>query len=285
MDWPDLSGIPMTAWLVWMAVMGLVIGSFLNVVIHRVPRMLEQVWRQSALEILHPEQASETASRVESLAWPGSACPQCGHRLRAWENIPLLSFLWLRGACSQCTARISWQYPLVEGLTALLFVLALWHFGPNLTGLFALGFLAMLVALAGIDARTTLLPDSLTLPLLWAGLLANSLGLFTDLQSAVIGAMAGYLVLWTLYHVFRLLTGREGMGYGDFKLLAALGAWLGWQALPAVLVLAAGVGTIVGIVLILRGRRRETPIPFGPYLAAAGALALFAHEFAVGLYL
>lgn len=285
MTLPDLASLPMTLWLIWIGVMGLVIGSFLNVVIYRVPRMLERAWHQSALDILHPERDTNDEPKPESLAWPASACPQCGHRLRPWENIPLLGFLWLRGTCSQCPARISWQYPLVEGLTAILFVLALWQFGPNLTGLFALGFLATLVALAGIDARTTLLPDSLTLPLLWAGLLANSLGLFTDLQSAVIGAMAGYLVLWTLYHAFRLLTGREGMGYGDFKLLAALGAWLGWQALPAVLVLAAGVGTIVGIVLILRGRRRESPMPFGPYLAAAGALALLAHEFAIGLYL
>lgn len=264
---------------------GLVIGSFLNVVIHRVPIMLEQAWRHEAHAILDLPQPASADNQPYSLWAPGSQCPSCQRPIRAWENIPVLSFMLLKARCPGCGTRISWQYPLVELLTGLLFVAVIWHFGPGLPGLTALLLTAFLIAAAGIDARTTLLPDSLTLPLLWLGLLVNSFGLFTDLHSAVIGAIVGYMSLWLVYHGFKLLTGKEGMGYGDFKLLAALGAWLGWQALPAILLFASLVGAVVGIALILlRGRDRNIPIPFGPYLAAAGFLALLWSEAVTQMY-
>lgn len=266
----------MLAWALPIAfILGLVIGSFLNVVIYRVPIMLEQAWQYEARAILDLPQPTSEDKPSYSLWAPGSQCPGCQRPIRAWENIPLLSFLVLKARCPGCGIRISWQYPLVELLTGLLFVAVIWHFGASLPGVMALILTAFLIAAAGIDARTTLLPDSLTLPLLWLGLLVNSFGLFTDLHSAVVGAIAGYMSLWLVYHGFKLLTGKEGMGYGDFKLLAALGAWLGWQALPAILLFASLVGAVVGITLILlRGRDRNIPIPFGPYLAAAGFLAL-----------
>ena len=276
----------LSAWAVPLAALfGLMIGSFLNVVIHRMPLMMQREWEQEARAILGQPAPAGVPERYD-LWWPRSRCPQCGREIRAHENIPLLSFLWLRGRCPGCATRISWQYPLVELLTALLFAASVWHFGPTTAGLAALLFTGMLVAAAGIDARTTLLPDQLTLPLLWIGLALNVLGVLTDLESAVIGAIAGYLSLWLVYHGFRLLTGKEGMGYGDFKLLAALGAWLGWQALPVILLLASLVGALVGISLILlRGRDRNIPIPFGPYLAAAGWLALIWGDALLALYL
>ncbi len=265
------------------AVFGLLIGSFLNVVIARLPVMLERGWNAEARAILEQEPPADDTPF--DLLRPRSRCPHCERPIRAHENIPVLSFLWLRGRCPGCGTAISWQYPLVEILTAALFALTIWHFGADTTALLALIFTGILIAAAGIDARTTLLPDQLTLPLLWLGLLVNIPGTFTDLQSAVIGAAAGYLVLWLIYHGFRLATGKEGMGYGDFKLLAALGAWLGWQALPVILLLASLVGAIVGILLILlRGRDRNIPIPFGPYLAAAGWLALIWGDTLVALY-
>lgn len=256
------------------ALFGLVVGSFLNVVIYRLPIMMQREWEQEARAVLDLPSPSPQPDRY-NLWWPRSRCPVCERPIKAHENIPILSFLFLRGRCPGCATHISWQYPVVESVTALLFVVTAWHFGPTPTGLTALLFTGILIAAAGIDARTTLLPDQITLPLLWFGLACNYFGLFTDLESAVIGAIAGYLSLWTIYHGYRLLTGKEGMGFGDFKLLAALGAWLGWQALPAILLLASMVGAIVGIGLILlRGRDRNIPIPFGPFLAAAGWLAL-----------
>ncbi len=276
-----------TAWMIAIAgLFGLIIGSFLNVVIHRLPRMMEQAWEQEARAVLDPTLSAPAPAPRFDLWWPGSACPHCARPIRAHENIPLFSYLLLRGRCPGCSQRISWQYPLVELLTAVLFAVCIAHFGVTIGGVAALAFTGVLVAAAGIDARTTLLPDQLTLPLLWLGLAVNSFGVFTDLESAVIGAMAGYLSLWLVYQGFRLLTGKEGMGYGDFKLLAALGAWLGWQALPMILLLASLVGAVVGITLILlRGRDRNVPIPFGPYLAAAGWLALIGGDRLLAVYL
>lgn len=266
------------------ALFGLLIGSFLNVVIHRLPRMMQMEWEREARDLL--DQPEEIRSARYDLWSPRSQCPQCDRPIRAYENIPVLSFLLLRGRCPGCGGRISWQYPAVELLTAALFALTFLHFGAGAAGLAALGLTAVLIAAAGIDARTTLLPDQLTLPLLWLGLVANYFGLFTDLESAVLGAIGGYLSLWLVYHAFRLATGKEGMGYGDFKLLAALGAWLGWQALPMILLLASLVGAIVGITLILlRGRDRNIPIPFGPYLAAAGWLVLLWGDQLITVYL
>jgi len=276
----------LTPWAVTIAALfGLMIGSFLNVVIHRLPLMMERAWEQEARAILGQPERDSPTPRYD-LWWPRSQCPRCSREIRAHENIPVLSYLLLRGRCPGCATRISWQYPLVELLTAVLFAISILHFGPTTGGLAALLFTGILMAAAGIDARTTLLPDQLTLPLLWFGLALNLFGVFTDLESAVIGAIAGYLTLWLVYHGFRLLTGKEGMGYGDFKLLAALGAWLGWQALPMILLLASLVGAIVGIALILlRGRDRNIPIPFGPYLAAAGWIALIWGDALLAVYL
>ncbi|WP_024328169.1 A24 family peptidase [Thioalkalivibrio sp. ALR17-21] len=268
------------------AVLGLMIGSFINVVIARLPVMLEREWQAEARYVLHGEEpaADATAERFD-LVRPRSRCPNCQRAIRAIENIPLLSFVFLRGRCPGCGVRISWEYPAVELLTGILFAVTVWYFGAGIEAGMALILTSVLVAAGGIDARTTLLPDQLTLPLLWLGLLVNSFGLFTDLQSAVFGAMAGYLLLWLIFHGFRLLTGKEGMGYGDFKLLAALGAWLGWQALPVILLLASLVGAAVGIALIaLRGRDRNIPIPFGPYLAAAGWLTLITGDALLRIY-
>ena len=252
--------------------LGLVVGSFLNVVIHRLPIMMERDWAAQCAEL-----KGDTPPIFEalSLARPGSRCPQCGRSITALENIPVISWLLLRGRCKGCAARISFRYPLVEGLTALLFAFAAWHFGFTVAGLGALVFVAALVALTGIDFDTQLLPDDITLPLLWLGLGLNAFSVYTDLKSAVIGAMAGYLALWSVYWLFKLATGKEGMGYGDFKLLAALGAWLGWQMLPLTILLSSLVGAVIGIALMVFARHgRNVPIPFGPYLAVAGAIAL-----------
>jgi len=254
-------------------ILGLLVGSFLNVVIHRLPKMMEQDWREQCAEFSGTE--PPPAEKL-SLARPRSRCPACGHGIAAWENIPVISYLVLKGHCSACKAPISWRYPMVEIIAGLLSAFAAWHFGPTWQLLGALLLLWSLLALTGIDLDTQLLPDDITLPLLWLGLCFNLSGTFTELTSSVIGAMAGYLTLWSVYWLFKLTTGKEGMGYGDFKLLAALGAWLGWQMLPAIVLLSSVVGAVVGIGLILFARHgRETPIPFGPYLAAAGVLALF----------
>lgn len=252
----------------------LMIGSFLNVVIHRLPIMLEREWQAEYLSYFNPETQLQQEERY-NLMVPRSACPHCGHAITAMENIPLLSWLWLKGRCRECQAPISARYPLVELLTALLSLVVAATFPPGCALLAALLLTWGLVALTFIDLDKMLLPDQLTLPLLWGGLLFNLAGGFVPLADAVIGAMAGYLVLWSLYWAFKLLTGKEGMGYGDFKLLAALGAWLGWQALPIVLLLSSLVGAIIGISLILlRNHHQGKPIPFGPYLAIAGWIAL-----------
>ena len=260
-------------------ILGLLVGSFLNVVIHRLPLMLQRDWRAQCASLLdQPPPTEETYNLVV----PRSACPHCGHVIGALENIPVLSYLALRGRCSACKARISPRYPLVEALTAALSAVVAWHFGPGWVCVFALVVTWSLLTLTAIDLDHKLLPDIITLPLLWLGLLVSLFGFgwegrpaFADLRSAVIGAAAGYLSLWLLYHAFRLLTGKEGMGYGDFKLLGALGAWLGWQGLPLIILLSTVVGAGLGVVMIIAGKRdRQTQIPFGPYLAAAGWIAM-----------
>lgn len=258
------------------AALGLAVGSFLNVVIHRLPVMLERSWRRQCQELLD-DATPEDEGGALNLVYPGSRCPQCGQPIRPLQNIPLLSFIVLRGRCAACGARISWRYPIVELLSAVLSVVVVWHFGVSLAALAALAFTWALIALAVIDIDRQILPDSITLPLLWAGLLLNlyPYPLFAPLSSAVIGAAAGYLSLWLVFHAFRLATGKEGMGYGDFKLFAALGAWLGWQHLPLVILLASFVGAVVGVAgIIAFGRDRRLPIPFGPFLCAAGWIAL-----------
>ncbi len=253
--------------------LGLLVGSFLNVVIHRLPKMMEYDWHSQCAE-LRGEPAPE--SEPLSLAKPRSRCPHCGHQITALENIPVFSWLFLKGKCSACSARISVRYPLVEAASGLLSAYAAWHFGFGWAAIGAILFVWAMIALTGIDFDTQLLPDSITLPLIWLGLLFNLSGTYTSLSSAVIGAMAGYLSLWSVYWGFKLTTGKEGMGFGDFKLLAAIGAWLGWQVLPLTILLSSLVGAIVGIGLIVLARHgRNVPIPFGPYLAAAGLIALF----------
>ena len=268
--WPGLLYIASLA-------VGLVVGSFLNVVAYRLPIMLERAWRAEAATVNGEEPAAE--ERFD-LAWPGSRCVHCNATIRAWQNIPVLSWLLLKGRCASCDGAISPRYPIVEALTGLFSVVIAWHFGPTWATAAALILTWFLIALTLIDLDHKLLPDNLTLPLMWLGILLclfehDGQPLFVDLRSSVIGAAAGYLSLWSVYHLFRIVTGKEGMGYGDFKLLAALGAWLGWQMLPLVIVLSAAVGSIVGIGLIVTGQRsRQSQIPFGPYLAGAGWLAL-----------
>lgn len=253
-------------------VLGLLVGSFLNVVVHRLPLMMHREWLHQCHDML---ELPETETEVLTLSKPRSRCPHCGHAITALENIPVLSYLLLRGRCKACKAPISKRYPLIELLTAIISGIVAWHFGFGFAAMGALFLSWALIALTCIDIDHQLLPDSITLPLLWLGLIFNLFGIFTDLHSAVIGAMAGYLSLWLVYHAFRLATGKEGMGFGDFKLLAALGAWLGWQALPMIILLSSLVGALVGIGLILfKQQHRDKPIPFGPYLAAAGWLAL-----------
>jgi leader peptidase (prepilin peptidase)/N-methyltransferase len=258
---------------------GLLVGSFLNVVIHRLPKMMEAEWHDQCAELRGdtvPQTSHPEGRRPYNLLLPRSACPHCGHQITALENFPLLSWLWLRGRCAACGAPISARYPLVELLTALLSAAAAWKWGVSMQTLGALFLVWTLVALAFIDLDTTLLPDSLTLPLLWMGLLFNLGGHFASLPDAVVGAMAGYLLLWSVYWLFKLATGKEGMGYGDFKLLAAIGAWLGWQMLPVTLLLSSVVGAVIGIAMIvLVNHDRRVPIPFGPYLAGGGLVALF----------
>jgi leader peptidase (prepilin peptidase)/N-methyltransferase len=265
------------------ALVGLVVGSFLNVVIHRLPRMMENEWREQCAEL---DGRPATDLGRYNLLVPRSQCPACQTPIRVRDNIPVVSWLLLRGKCAQCRAPISPRYPIVEALTAVLSAVIAAKFGFGWTAAAFLVLTWTLVALTFIDADTTLLPDDLTLPLLWLGLLANLVGLIpaVSLRDAVIGAAAGYLVLWSIYWAFKLTTGKEGMGYGDFKLLAALGAWLGWKALLPILLLSSVVGAVVGIALMLLARRgRDIPIPFGPYLAAAGFLVLLLGDRVTGL--
>jgi leader peptidase (prepilin peptidase)/N-methyltransferase len=257
-----------------LALLGLCIGSFLNVVIHRLPLMLERSWRLESAEMLGVE--AEVAEFI-SLSHPRSRCPSCGHRIRWYENIPLASWLWLRGRCAGCGTRISMRYPLIELLTGALFALVAWRFGPTPVALLWCAFVAVLVALAGIDWDTTFLPDNLTLPLLWAGLVASALGWTLPLADAVWGAVAGYLSLWSVYWLFKLATGKEGMGFGDFKLLAALGAWLGLKMILPIVLAASIVGAVVGIAMKLSASLREGRyVPFGPFLAGGGLLVMLA---------
>ncbi len=290
-------------------ILGLMVGSFLNVVIYRLPVMMEREWQMGwqhyeqerreaaqqdqeqsltgngtnqsghagAIEST-PEAQSPTAERF-NLAVPKSRCPSCGTAIQAWQNIPVVSYLWLGGKCAACKTTISIRYPLVEAFTALLSMVCAIKFGVSIEALSALVITWCLVALSGIDFDTQLLPDSITLPLLWLGLLASLVPVFANTSEAIIGAAAGYMSLWLVYWAFKLLTGKEGMGFGDFKLLAALGAWFGWQALPMIILLSSVVGAIVGITLIVvKGRDKQIPIPFGPYLAAAGWLSMILGE-------
>lgn len=266
-QWPAL-------FVVLAVLLGLVIGSFLNVVIYRLPLMLEREWRAQCAELL--EQPDPAAGKPALTLWgPRSQCPHCGHLITAVENIPLFSYLRQHGRCAHCHVPISWQYPLIEALSGVLAGVVAWRFGFGWPAAAALVFTWTLLAASAIDFRHQLLPDNLVLPLLWLGLLAALFGLFAPLPAAVIGAMIGYLSLWSVYHLFRLLTGKEGMGHGDFKLLAALGAWAGWQYLPTIVLLSSLVGAVFGLALIIfRGRDRGIPMPFGPFLAAAGWIAL-----------
>ncbi|PTQ87486.1 prepilin peptidase [Nitrosomonas ureae] len=256
------------------ALLGLMVGSFLNVVIYRLPEMLKRSWLQQCAE-LQGHQTSKT-SPAFNLTSPRSACVYCGHKLNIWENIPVISYLLLRGRCSQCNARISFRYPAVEALTALMSGIVAWYYGYSLITIAALIFVWALITLTAIDLNTQLLPDDITLPLLWLGLLVNINNGFTDIQSAVIGAAVGYLSLWSIYWCFKLITGKEGMGFGDFKLLSAIGAWLGWSMLPLVILFSSLVGAIVGIGMIVAAKlNKNIPIPFGPYLASGALIALF----------
>ena len=264
---PEVFGIAMT-------LLGLAVGSFINVVVFRLPRMMDTAWRAECLDMLGEAPAAELEHF--NLLWPPSACPACGHRISVLENIPIVSYLMLRGRCSACGWRIPMRYPIVEICGALVAGVAVMHFelAAEVIGASLLGW--GLLAISAIDLETRLLPDVITLPLLWSGLAFNLFDTFAPLRDCVIGTMVGYLALWSIYHGFRLATGREGMGYGDFKLLALLGAWLGWPALPAVVLLASVAGVISGIILIVRRRAsRDTLLPFGPYLAAAGLFVLY----------
>ena len=252
---------------------GLLIGSFLNVVVYRLPLMMQRDWREQAREVL--ELPAEARGATFNLVLPNSKCPQCGHEIKPWENIPVLSYLFLRGKCSSCKTPISKRYPLVELTCGLLSAYIAWHFGFTWQ---AGGMLLLtwgLLAMSLIDADHQLLPDALVLPLLWLGLILNHFGLFTSLEDALWGAVAGYLSLWSVYWLFKLITGKEGMGYGDFKLLAMLGAWGGWQVLPLTILLSSLVGAVLGLIMLrMRNAETSTPIPFGPYLAIAGWIAL-----------
>ena len=279
--------------ILWVAIatlFGLLVGSFLNVVINRLPVMMEREWKRECRALLANETGEAQAGEDEpfNLVHPRSRCPSCGAPIRAWQNIPVISWLWLRGRCAQCRAGISWQYPAVELAGGLLAGLAAWQFGPTAWALAAIVFSWTLLAAAVIDLKTQLLPDAFTLPLLWLGLLLPITlpEHHVTLSDAVLGAAFGYLALWSVYWLFRLLTGKEGMGFGDFKLLAALGAWLGWQMLPLVILLSALAGSVIGIAMILVLRHdRRIPIPYGPYLAIAGLVALYLGEPIMTAYL
>jgi leader peptidase (prepilin peptidase)/N-methyltransferase len=255
---------------------GLSVGSFLNVVAYRLPKMMERDWKRECHEFLELEPPqTEDDEKKFNLATPASACPQCGHKLRAWENIPVISYIFLKARCSSCGTRISMQYPAVELITAIASLLAAYTFGATIQTVAALFFTWALITLTLIDLKTQLLPDSITLPLLWLGILLSLFDVFTDLTSSVIGVMAGYIILWSVYQLFKLLTGKEGMGFGDFKLLAALGAWVGYSYLPQIILVSSVVGSVFGIGMLIIGKtRQQQPIPFGPYLAVAGWIAL-----------
>ncbi|MBN3860866.1 prepilin peptidase [Pseudomonas frederiksbergensis] len=261
------------AFVITASVIGLLIGSFLNVVIWRLPKMLEREWRLQAHDVL--DMPAEAPGPTYNLILPHSECPHCGHRIRVWENIPVLSYLFLRGRCSNCAMPISKRYPLTELACGLLSAFVAWHFGFGWQACMVLVLSWGLLAMSLIDAEHQLLPDVLVLPLMWLGLILNSFGLFVSLHDALWGAVAGYMMLWSVFWLFKLITGRDGMGYGDFKLLAMLGAWGGWQILPMTILLSSLAGAILGVILLrLRDAKTSTPLPFGPYLAIAGWIAL-----------
>ncbi len=274
-----------TLLLAYSSILGAFIGSFLNVVIHRIPLMLEQQWKTDCQELLELDKDTTTPAKY-NLWVPRSRCPSCDHQIRAIENIPIISYLFLKGKCRSCGARISLQYPLVELFTAIVTTAVVWRFGFSLQALGAISFTWFLISLSGIDIKTQLLPDNMTLPLLWLGIIFNIFAIYTDLTSSILGAIIGYLSLWLVFHIFKLITGKEGMGYGDFKLLAALGAWLGWQSLPLIILLSSAIGAVIGITMIAtRLQERSTPIPFGPYLAIAGWIAMMYGNQLIDFYL
>ena len=256
------------------ALVGLIMGSFLNVVIFRLPIVLERDWRNQCAQLLGCQGSLEPAPRF-NLVVPRSHCPNCGHAITVLENVPVLSYLWLSGRCSSCRSPISFRYPTVEVLSGALSAVIAWHFGFGPEGIAAIILTWVLIALTFIDIDHQLLPDNITMPMLWLGLGLNLFGLYTSLEASLIGAIAGYGILWLVYHLFRLATGKEGMGFGDFKLMAMLGAWLGWQALPVIILLSSAVGAVVGLTLVLVHKRdKNLPIPFGPYIGLAGWIAL-----------
>jgi len=271
-----------TVFIVVVFAFTLLIGSFLNVVIHRLPIMMEREWREQADELSNLPSEQEIPEGRFDLVAPRSRCPSCGALITVWQNIPVVSYLFLRGRCANCKTSISARYPLVELMTALLAATVAWHFGPGWEALMAIALTIALVAIAMIDADTQLIPDSIVLPLMWLGLamslfnpMAGAQTLFIAPANAIVGAMAGYLSLWSVFWLFKLVTGKDGMGYGDFKLLAALGAWLGWQQLPMIIMMSAVVGAAINITMIVaRGKDRSIPIPFGPYLATAGWITM-----------
>ena len=272
------------AFHVSMGVLGLLVGSFLNVVAYRLPRRMQAQWHKECSELLGIQ--NTPAPAAHGLVSPRSRCPQCNRAIPALENVPILSFVLLRGRCRGCGKPISWRYPLIELVSALATIAVAVRFGPSLQALAAAVLSWSLIALSAIDFEYKLLPDDITLPLLWCGIILNMFGLFTSVYDSLLGTMAGYLILWLVYHGFRLLTSKEGMGYGDFKLLAMLGAWTGWQLLPFIIIVSSLVGAVVGVTLMFRrGHDRGTPIPFGPYLSVAGWIALLWGPALTGMYL
>jgi len=268
-----------------MALLGLIVGSFLNVVIYRLPKMMEQDWHEQCCDLLEIKHENKEEQQV-GLFFPGSSCPVCHHKITALENIPVISYLYLKGRCKSCKAKISPQYPIIEILTGLTSAYVAWHFGFNLQTLFAVLLTWALICLSIIDLEHSLLPDDITLPFLWLGLACNIFGIFTDIYSSLIGAMLGYSVLWIIFMSFKIVTGKEGMGYGDFKLLSLLGAWFGWQYLPLVILLSSIAASLIGIAMIIfRGREKSAAFPFGPYIAIAGWVTLIWGEELIGIYL
>lgn len=262
-------------WVALVCLIGLMIGSFLNVVIYRLPIMMHLAWRKDCNEYLQNTPVPTVTETPFNLVLPLSRCPHCGTQIKPYQNIPVISYVLLKGRCAHCQQPIAKRYPLIEALTAIISAVVAWHFGYSVQTVFALLLSWSLIALSVIDLDHQLLPDNITLPVLWLGLLLSLFDIFTDTHTSLIGAIAGYLSLWAVFHVFKLATGKEGMGYGDFKLLALFGAWLGWQYLPLIILLSSVVGAVVGVGLIVFARhQRNTPMPFGPYLAAAGWIAL-----------
>ena len=254
---------------------GLLVGSFLNVVIYRLPIMMQRNWRKECAEYLQIDSGETEPQEPFNLAVPLSRCPNCNTPIKPHQNIPVISYLFLKGRCAACSNPIAARYPLVEAFTAITSALVAWHFGYSPQTVFALALTWSLITLSFIDIDHQLLPDNITLPVLWLGLLLSLFGFFTDTNASIIGAIAGYTALWAVYHLFKLITGKEGMGYGDFKLLALFGAWLGWQYLPVIILLSSLVGAIIGVAMIIFAKHdHNTPIPYGPYLAIAGWIAL-----------